>query len=320
VARPLRIQFEGALYHVFSQGSGKRVLFHTRTDREKFLQIIEDAYKRFGIIVHAYCLMNDHYHFIIETPRANISKAMQFIHSNYNTHYIHTHGRTGQLFQGRFKAILIERETYLKRLSRFVHLNSVRSGLAQQPEDHEWSSYRFFIADNGNLPPIFLDMRTTLAIFDADSTDAREKYMRYVELGIGQPMENPLKATRMQSILGSDEFVEEIKETYLQVPYALNSRINGNARSERKGDEIIIERINSALAALKEANEKTKRKMRLYFLRKFTSKTLDEIVSMLDKPLTITAISKTVSRLGAERQGNPVLDVLMQQVEEKLKR
>jgi hypothetical protein len=199
-----------------------------------------------------------------------------------------------------------------------VHLAPVRAGHVARPEEYRWSSYRFFAGDNGDLPPIFLDTRTTFAAFHQDIHHAREEYVNYVASGIDGYGDNPLKATRLQSVLGSDAFVEGIKRNFLQMPHEIKQQTNGTVKIKQKGDEITVERINTALSTIKEANEKTKRKMRLYYLRKFTGKTLDEIVNMLDKPLTITAISKTVSRLEAERLGNPVLDVLMQQVEERL--
>jgi len=319
VARPLRIQFEGAMYHVFSRGNEKRPLFHTRADREKFLEIIEAAHKRFGLVLHAYCLMDNHYHFVIETPHANISQAMQLINSSYNTHYAHTHERVGHLFQGRFKAILVEREEYLVTLSRYVHLNPVRSGLVERPEDYEWSSYRFFVSETGGVPPVFLDVNSTLVSFSDDTTRARQKYVQYVMEGITHGYDDPLKGTRMQSILGSDTFVEEIKEKFIDAPLPGRNKTTEGTEDHACGKSVVtVEQIDQEIFAIHEVNDKIKRKMRLYYLRKFTSKTLDEIVGMLDKRVSVTAVSKTVTRLDAERQGDPVLEALMQRIEETL--
>lgn len=211
MARPLRIQYEGAFYHVMARGNEKREIFHTREDREKFLEVLRLASERLGIIVHCYCLMLNHYHLLIETPRANISQAMHFINSFYATYFRRTRGDTGHLFQGRFKAIVIEKDEYLQVLSRYIHLNPVRAGLVLRPEGYEWSSYRCFIKAIKDEQPSFIDERTTLHYFAPDEEPARAKYKEYVSEGIGHKLEDPLRHTRDQSILGSDEFYERMR-------------------------------------------------------------------------------------------------------------
>jgi putative transposase len=211
MARPLRIHYEGAFYHVMARGNEKRAIFHTRDDREKFLDILRLASERFGIIVHGYCLMLNHYHILIETPRANISKAMHFINSFYVAYYRPAHMYNGHLFQGRFKSILVQKDEYLNELSRYIHLNPVRAGLVSRPEGYEWSSYRYFMSrENHDARPAFLEARQTLNLFAPGEDLSYAAYTRFVCEGITKKLENPLKYARGGSILGTEDFCERV--------------------------------------------------------------------------------------------------------------
>jgi len=145
MGRPIRIEYPGALYHITSRGNEKKKIFLEDADRIKFLKILEDYHDRYGILIHGYILMDNHYHLILETPRGNLLKVMHGINSNYTGYFNRKYGRSGHLFQGRYKGIFVERDSYLLSLSRYVHLNSVRSGLVERPEDYRWSSYRGYI-------------------------------------------------------------------------------------------------------------------------------------------------------------------------------
>ncbi len=123
--RPLRIEYEGALYHVTARGNEKRKIYFTKTDYEKFLQYIAEAEKRYGLLLHCYVLMTNHYHLVIETPMANLSKAMHCINGSYTTYINSKRKRSGHLFQGRYKAILVAKDNNLMELSRYIHLSNL---------------------------------------------------------------------------------------------------------------------------------------------------------------------------------------------------
>ena len=142
MARPLRIEYEGALYHLTSRGNARERIFFTDSDREAFLGILGDVVERFGWLCHAYCLMTNHYHLLIETPNANLSRGMRHLNGVY-TQWINRHNkRTGHIFQGRFRSILVEKESHLLELARYVVLNPVRAKMVRSPRDWRWSSYR----------------------------------------------------------------------------------------------------------------------------------------------------------------------------------
>ena len=142
MASPLRLQFEHALYHVTSRGNARQAIVKTQADRQAFLDGLAQVVDRFGWRCHAYCLMNNHYHLLVETPFPNLSQGMRQLNGPYTQGYNRRHRRVGHVFQGRFKAILVEREVHLLELCRYVVLNPVRAHLVDHPEDWAWSNYR----------------------------------------------------------------------------------------------------------------------------------------------------------------------------------
>jgi putative transposase len=140
MARPLRIEFAGALYHVTSRGNERRRIFRDDVDRKMFLTFLGQAVKRFGWSVTAWVLMSNHYHLVVQTPEANLSRGMHWINGTYAAWFNRRHDRSGHLFQGRFHGVLVEKETYLRELLRYVVLNPVRAKMVARPEDYRWSS------------------------------------------------------------------------------------------------------------------------------------------------------------------------------------
>ena len=141
MARPLRIEFPGAIYHVTSRGDRRENIFEDDADRQGFLDVVSQAMERFDAVALAYCLMDNHYHFVIHTRRANLSRLMRHINGIYTQVYNRRHSKVGHLFQGRFKAILVDRDAYLLEVCRYVDLNPVRARMVRAPGNWRWSSY-----------------------------------------------------------------------------------------------------------------------------------------------------------------------------------
>ena len=140
--RKRRIQYPGACYHVLARGNEKKDIFRDEQDRYRFLRFLDETRKDYGLIIHAYVLMPNHYHMALEIQECNLSKAMQFLNTKYSVYFNYKNKRTGHLFQGRYKAILAERDNYLLELTRYIHLNPIRAGLVKKLKDYRWSSYR----------------------------------------------------------------------------------------------------------------------------------------------------------------------------------
>ena len=142
MARPLRVEFPGALYHLTARGNARGAIFLDDEDRQGFLSVLGSVIDRFGWICHAYCLMGNHYHLMVETPSANLSKGARQLNGVYTQRFNRRHRRVGHLLQGRYKAILVERDSYLLELCRYIVLNPVRAGTVRRAGDYRWSSYR----------------------------------------------------------------------------------------------------------------------------------------------------------------------------------
>ena len=208
MARPLRIEFPGALYHVTARGNGGGDIFLDNQDRLALFDILGEAVKRFGWVCHAYCLMGNHYHLLIETPEANLSAGMRHVNGVYTQRFNRTHGRFGHVFQGRFKAILVERDGYLLELCRYVVLNPVRAGLAASAREWRWSSYR---ATAGHKKgPRFLTTGWVLRQF-GKGKKREAAYRRFVAAGQGAA---PWEDLRQQIYLGGAAFVERMVEEF----------------------------------------------------------------------------------------------------------
>ena len=203
MARPIRIEFSGALYHVTSRGDRREAIYDDDGDRACFLDILGQVAADFNWICHAYCLMTNHYHLVIETPDSNLSKGMRQLNGVFTQNSNRRHGRAGHLFQGRFKAILVDGDSYLLELARYVVLNPVRARMVSQPGAWPWSSYGAMVGD-APVPP-WLAIDGLLAAFATRRATAVEHYIRFVSEGMdAESIWTDLKA---QAFLGDDNFV-----------------------------------------------------------------------------------------------------------------
>ncbi|HEX5344870.1 MAG TPA: transposase [Duganella sp.] len=209
MSRPLRLQFPGALYHVTSRGDRKAAIYLDNSDRLVWLSILQEVCFRYNFVVHAYCLMNNHYHIVLETPEGNLTQGMQQLNGLFSQYFNRHHNLSGHVFQGRFKGILVQREAYLLELARYVVLNPVRAKLASRPEEWQWSSYPCVIGTQ--TAPTWLDSDSTLSRFGTEPLAAQEAYRKFVYAGIGEA--SPLLKIKHQLILGDDEFIHRIEHS-----------------------------------------------------------------------------------------------------------
>jgi REP element-mobilizing transposase RayT len=208
MARPLRLEFEGAVYHLTSRGNARKDIFNDDADREAFLEILGKVVNRFNWLCHAYCLMNNHYHLVIETPEANLSRGMRQLNGVYTQFYNRRHQSVGHVFQGRYKAILIQKESHLFEVCRYVVLNPVGAGVVGRVEQWKWSSYG---ATAGiRQGPRWLTVDWILSQFGKKRYLAFRHYRRFVREGIGRP--SIWEGIQAQVILGEEEFVEKLKD------------------------------------------------------------------------------------------------------------
>ena len=209
MARPLRIEFAGAIYHVTARGSERRAIVRDDVDRLKWLSVVERTVDRHGWRVFAFALMDNHFHLFLQTPEPNLSAGMAQLNGSYAGYFNARHERVGHLLQGRFKSILVEEQGYWRQLGRYVHLNPVRAGLARRPEDWPWSSYIGYHRPARRLDWVCYER--VLAEFGGDTPAARRAYRQYVAEGLERKLDNPLAMAVHELALGSDAFVAKIR-------------------------------------------------------------------------------------------------------------
>lgn len=205
MARPLRIAFPYAVYHVTSRGNARQAIVEDDQDRTTLLALLAHVVDRFGWLCHAYCVMDNHYHLVLETPRPNLSQGMRQLNGRYTQTFNRRHHRGGHLFQGRFTAILVEKDPHLLELCRYVVLNPVRAKLVTHPRLWPWSSYRATAGETG--VPLWLTTDWVLGQFGSRRREAQHRYRRFVAEGRQGPC--PWEHLRGQIYLGSEEFIAQ---------------------------------------------------------------------------------------------------------------
>ena len=226
MSRSIRIEFPDALYHVTARGDRREDIFEDDADRQIFLSTLEQVITQFNWLCHAWCLMDNHYHLMIQTPDGNLSKGMRQLNGVYTQTSNRRHKRVGHLFQGRFKAILVDSDAYLLELARYVVLNPVRAGMVKKPGDWSWSSYRASVGLEPAAP--WLEVDGLLAQFGKRRSLAQQRYAQFVSEGING--NSPWLNLKGQVFLGDDQFVERMQahiqpvNDVVQIPLAQRRR------------------------------------------------------------------------------------------------
>src|SRR4030043_2297950 len=208
MARPLRIEYSGAVYHITSRGNARKKIYSDDEDRKNFFGVLETVVKKYNWLCHAYCLMDNHYHLLVETRDSNLSMGMRQLNGVYTQLYNRRHRRPGHVLQGRYKAILVDKDNYLLELCRYVVLNPVRAGLVKSPKEWKWSSYRETSGYHKGIPCLTTDW--VLLHFGNKRKEALILYREFVRAGLQE--ESPWKEVKGQLFLGGDSFIEKFKE------------------------------------------------------------------------------------------------------------
>jgi REP-associated tyrosine transposase len=210
MARAWRIEFDGALYHILSRGNEQQEIFRDDIDRRLFLETVGEMSDRFEMDAFAYVLMDNHYHILLKTNRSNLSKGMQWLGATYTRRFNLRHARSGHLFQGRFKSIIVQNDAYALRLSCYIHRNPVRAGIVERLIDYRWSSYRTYAY--GYKSPPWLSTKLILTQIKSENQHRayREKVQRYAK-----EEKRLWEDLRHGMILGTMAFVRSIRSTYM---------------------------------------------------------------------------------------------------------
>jgi REP element-mobilizing transposase RayT len=205
MARKLRFQFEGAIYHVYARGNEQQVIFRCDDDRHVFLYLLKETIKRYNWKCFAYCLMNNHYHLLIQTMSATLSQGMHWLSCVYTQKFNFRHDRVGHLFQGRFKDTLVQNGDHMDIVHRYIVLNPVRAAIVDKPEDWPWSSYSAVVGRNESSD--WLDNHGALVGFGGVNCAGRRNYSNYIKQADGHDAPNIYVP-----IFGDDEFISSQQE------------------------------------------------------------------------------------------------------------
>jgi putative transposase len=317
MARQLRIEYEGAFYHVTSRGNERRKIFFSKTDYEKFKEYLGNSLVKFNYRIHCYMLMTNHYHLLIETPNGNISKIMHYLNGSYTNYINIKRNRSGHLFQGRYKAILIDHDSYLLELSRYLHLNPVRAGMVTKPDEYPYSSYASYI-NRKKEEIIYRDM--ILKMVSNNKRTQLEEYKIFVQKGIKDEIENPLKRVYAGAILGKTQFIknllDNIKDEIFKKDEVIGKR---EFASEWKADEI-IKTLSESLELnniSQKNNHKINRNIIIYILKKHTALTNRKIGKLLgDVPST--TVSKNFYRFIEKMENEKDLKKKINKIENEM--
>lgn len=303
MARQLRIEFEGALYHITSRGNDQGKIFFGEKDNKKFLEILRRNKEKYGFYLHTYALLSNHYHLLLETPLGNLSQLMQNINTSYAVYINTKYKRCGHLLQGRYKSILVDKDSYLIELSRYIHLNPVRAGMAILPEGYRWSSYHDYLEENKKS---LIDTTCILQQFSSTILEARKKYQEFVESAI-EAKETPLSNLFAGVILGSFSFREKILKRLGDIK---EDRELPSAKSLHKSMEIkdIIDKTSEYFDEQPEnlccpSRNNEKRKMAIYLCKILSRKSNKEIAPYFN--IADAAVSFQIQKMESKIQKSP---------------
>jgi REP element-mobilizing transposase RayT len=322
MARPLRIEMADGLYHVTVRGWERRVIVDSDRDREDWLRLLDRVVTRSHWRVFSWVLMSNHFHIFLRTPEPNLSAGMHDLNSGYASLFNRRYRRSGSLFRGRFKAILVEDPSHAWELSRFVHLNPVRAKMVQLPQQYRWSSYLAyrFVRDAATAPA-WLDWETVLREHSEDLRNARRSYQRFVEAGIREPPRSPLNSAAGGVFLGKASWVEQMRQRLADMPEDTNvpQRHQLAWRPERADilgfvqDHFGVE--SRDLQQIRRHGNDA-RVAAIYLIRRLTS---EKVMTLAQEfgGVSVAAISKLLSRAELRRQKDPHWNNLLEELERK---
>ncbi|MDD5092199.1 MAG: transposase [Candidatus Wallbacteria bacterium] len=311
MSRRARLTFENAVYHVIARGIRKDTIFNCDEDRLTFLKKADEAFEKFGVTCYCYCLMDSHYHMVLKTPSANISKAVHHLNCSYSNWFRAKYRLVGPLFQGRFKGLLVDEDNYLLQLTAYIHLNPVRAGIVGTPELYRWSSFQDYLGKIHTLQT--LDTGSLLNSLHRIRRQALKQYLEFINNDAG--LEDPLKKPFKGIAVGSEEFTKRIADMLKQVK---ECREIPETRKRRDWDfEDILGAIISATGKSREeiirkTHRNQERKLLIYLMKQHTDLNLREIGEIFK--IDYTTVSFSAKRTALELKESKSMERLCRKV------
>ncbi|MHB1947924.1 MAG: transposase [Gammaproteobacteria bacterium] len=318
MGHPLRIEYEGAWYHVMNRGAGKKIIFKTREHKQLFLSLLNEISNKYYIEIHAFCLMSNHYHLLIHTPLGNLGKVMRHLDGVYTKRFNQSENIDGPLFRGRYKAILIEEDSYLLQVSRYIHLNPVEASICADPIEFEWSSLKSYI----NLENTYnwLITEFLLSFFKSN----KDNYHNFIKEGIDVQTKDFYSKIRLPSILGKQEFIDSNVKTVSK-----KNRVNCAADLNRLKNlpsiitiaEIVSKYFSVELNSLKKGNKgyrNVPRSLGIYLAKQYGQLSHRKIAEFFTN-ITPPSIGISVKNIEVMILANPEINTHLFNLVEKIK-
>ena len=301
MARPLRIQYPNAWYHVMNRGRRSENIFSDKKDYLMFINVIKESVELWNVRVAAYCLMPNHYHILIQTPDENLSRCMRHINGVYTQRYNRLYDCDGQMFRGRYQSILIDADSYLLQLVRYIHRNPLKAGLSENLNSYTWSSHKGYLSDAKQWNWLYKNF--ILSQFSRDKTESRKRYKQFVSLGNKKEIEGAFTRKKLPPFLGSDQFVSWVKETFFH--QKKHEEVPGS-RLLAPDPERIKETVSKAYQIEKNVLLKSRkgvfnepRNVAIYLMRRLRGDSLVEIGKIFEMK-KYSSVSSIIERLKAQ--------------------
>ncbi len=314
MSRPLRIEYPGAWYHVMNRGRRREDVFPLSSDYDAFLQIIRETVDAWGLKVSAYSLLPNHYHLLVQTPEGNISRCMRHINGVYTQRFNRSHEMDGQLFRGRYKAVLVEDDSHLLEVMRYIHRNPLRAGLVECLDDYPWSSHLGYLSLAKRWNWLHRDFLLTM--LSTEKRRWKSAYIDFVAQGEPEAITSFYAMKKLPSLLGGDKFSEWIKEKYYHL--GLQREVPEAQILALTPQEIIVQVCSyfnldeATLLKSRRGVENVPRDMAIYLSRRYCRKTLTEIGEHFGLS-NYSTVSSAVERIKVLKNSNRDL---LQQLEE----
>ena len=319
MSRPLRIEYPGAWYHVMNRGRRREDIFLSRHDYETFIKVLQKTSNGWNLKISAYCLMSNHYHLLVHTPDGNISRCMRHINGVYTQRFNRYHNKDGPLFRGRYKAVLVDSDSYLLEVLRYVHRNPLRAGTTEKLSDFAWSSHHGYISNAKKWEWLHKDVLLTM--FSKTKSKRRSAYRDFVSQGEPEEIERFYALKNLPSVLGGDSFKEWVKEKFDHLRFQQEIP---ESRNLAPSPENIITLVcahfkvsKEQLAISKRGTENLPRDVAIYLVRRHSRDTLANV----GKHFAIrnySTVSSAVERIRARKHTNRSLRKHLQKIEKEL--
>ena len=305
MSRPLRIQYPDAWYHVMNRARRGQALFPDKADLETFLDILKETASMFNLNVSAFCLMPNHYHLLVQTPDANLARCMRHINGVYTQRYNIRNNCDGTLFRGRYKSILVEADSYLLELVRYIHRSPLRAGMARKVNRYTWSSHRGYLSDAQKWEWLHKDF--VLGMLAKYKAVQKRKYRQFVEMADSEELISAFEKRNLPSMLGGKKFIARVKERFF------NGTIDRDAPQSKTlapDRQAIIKAVcefygvtEKNLAVLRRGIENEPRDVAIYLLRTVRGDPLMRIGHEFGMT-QYSSVSSAVGRIKEKRKSN----------------